>query len=178
MSNDAFEYKNKGLKAIIDTLNEKMPKAKVGIIGAKNGRVPSEKRVSKTKVNLPMGNSSVGSNDTVTNSIIGAKHEFGDHTVPQRSFLRTPIIENFQKYLEKAGAFNQKSFEKVIKEKSFLTYVKKLGIIGETIVLDAFATGGFGKWEPSNMDHKKNKQTLVETQQLRNSITSRVDEND
>ena len=49
-----------------------------------------------------------------------------------------------------------------------------MGAVGESIVQDAFSTGGFGKWKPSRMENKQTKQTLVETQQLRNSITSDV----
>ncbi len=54
--------------------------------------------------------------------------------------------------------------------------VKKVAVVAEGIVAEAFDTGGFGQWPPSDMTHKKVHQTLVETQQLRNSITSEVKE--
>jgi phage gpG-like protein len=62
----------------------------------------------------------------------------------------------------------------VLKSGTFTPWLKKVAVLAEGIVADAFASGGFGKWPPSDMTHKKNHQTLVETQQLRNSITSEV----
>ena len=147
------ELNDKKLKDLIKALKGKVPKARVGILGgAKNSR----------------------KDDTQTNAEIGAKHEFGDDQVPQRSFLRVPLSDNLQKYLEKNGAFNKDVFEKVLKEKSIYEWVKKLAITAEQIIAEGFASGGYGKWKPSNMEHKKVHQTLVETQQLRNSITSDV----
>lgn len=151
--NDSFEYKDSGLDAILKAMEDKLPVAKVGILGDKNQRE--------------------GDN---SNAEVGARAEFGIG-VDQRSFLRTPIIENFQKYLDKAMSKKDKDdVKEIIKEKSLISFVKRLGVIGEAVVLDAFDTGGFGKWKPSNMKYKKNHQTLVETQQLRNSITSEIEE--
>lgn len=149
----AFEYSDKGLSAILKALAEVAPKARVGILGNKNQR----------------NNGQANSNAT-----IGLKHEFGKDDLPIRSFLRVPIIENLKIYLERAGAFDKEAAKEVVKQKSFAPWVAKLGIIAESIVADAFSTGGFGKWKPSNMAFKKNHQTLIESQQLRNSITSEV----
>ncbi len=52
--------------------------------------------------------------------------------------------------------------------------MKRIAIVALDVVLGAFATGGYGKWKPSNMEHKKVHMTLVETQQLRNSVTEEV----
>ncbi len=94
-----------------------------------------------------------------------------------RSFLRFPIALKMQKALEESGAFNEDMLKLLFAQKSLLPWVKKLAILGEGIVLDAFETGGFGYWpglSPKTWARKKNKQILVETQQLRNSITSEV----
>lgn len=154
MNNDAFEFKDKGLKGLIRALSESSPTAKVGILGGGKARTEA----------------------FTTNAEIGAKHEFGDDTVPQRSFLRMPITEKMQKYLDESKFFDEDAFKLIINAKKLTEWVKKFAILGESIVADAFDSGGFGKWKPSNMDHKKNEQTLVETQQLRNSITSEVKE--
>jgi len=155
MSDSEFkiEVKDFGLNDLIKSLGEDIPMAKVGILGGKDVR-----------------------KDPNNNSTIGAKHEFGTHGMPVRSFLRIPIIENLQKYLEKSGFFNKEVMLNAIKQKSLVQLISKIGLVGESIVMDAFSTGGFGKWKPSNMKFKKNHQTLVETQQLRNSITSDVGE--
>lgn len=148
---DSFEYKDKGLANLIKALTVKSPTVKVGILGTKDSRTGDDKSKS--------------------NAIIGARHEFNG-----RSFLRQPLNENLQKYLLSSGAFDKKAFREVVKTKSLLPWIQKLGILGVQIVNEAFDTGGFGKWKPSNMDRKIVKQTLVETQQLRNSITSEVDQ--
>lgn len=108
-----------------------------------------------------------------SNAEIGAKHELGDG-VQKRSWLRVPLIDQWAKYLEEAGAFKTKAMLRVIKEGSFVPYLTRVMIVGERVVQDAFDSCGFGKWKPSDMTHKKTKQTLVETQQLRNSVTSEV----
>lgn len=151
MSEDV-EFNTKGLDKLLKAFKD-IPKARVGILGGKNPR-----------------------QNGGSNASVGAKHEFGDPAsgLPIRSFLRVPITEHLQEYLDKSKAFDQDALKKVISESSLREWVAKIGIVAETIVLDGFQTGGFGKWKPSNMLHKKNQQTLVETQQLRNSITSEV----
>lgn len=149
----------KNLDKLIKALKGKVPVAKVGILGSHAVRTAEEKK-------------EMGPN----NAEVGATHEFGTSKLPQRSFLRVPITENLQKYLEKSGALDKNVILQAIKDNSLFTFVKKLGAIGEAISLDSFDSGGFGKWKPSNMEFKKNKQTLVETQQLRNSISSEVKE--
>jgi hypothetical protein len=129
----------------------KLPVARVGVLGASNAR-----------------------KDQNTNAAIGAKHEFGDDGMPVRSFLRVPIKDNLEQYMEKSGFFNKNAVTNAIKQQGFVAFVTMLGVLGQRIVLDAFSSGGFGKWKPSDMTYKKNHQTLVETQQLRNSITWEV----
>ena len=173
--NDAFEYKDMGLKDLIRALSETMPVAKVGILGGKSFRSLKGDKVRNSKQSLPVGNAPVSAGgEDLTNADIGKKHEFGDDGLPMRSFLRLPITENMQKYLDESKFFGQDEVKLVLKEKSIIIWMKKIAIVAESIVADAFATGGFGKWKPSNMKNKKVQQTLVETQQLRNSITSEV----
>lgn len=142
------------LNQLIAAFSGNIPKARVGILGGKNSRA-SEK-----------GN--------VTNSEIGARHEFGGGNMPKRSFLRVPLSDHLRPALEKAGFFDEQSLQQVIKDRSIFPWVKKIAIAGLDVVLGAFETGGYGKWKPSNMASKKVHMTLVETQQLRNSITEDV----
>jgi len=154
VSDEQTTLNNKDLKKLLQILKQPSSPARVGVLGSKT-----------------MRNTSAQNNAT-----IGARHEFGEEGMPTRSFLRVPISAKLQSYAEKAGAFTPDSLKQVIKEGSFTLWNKKLGAIGEQIVSDAFDTGGFGEWKPSDMRYKKNHQTLVETQQLRNSITSEVSE--
>lgn len=150
---DSFEYKDYGLKNLIKALGKEEISGRIGILGDSQGR-DGEK----------------------TNAEIGLKHEYGDNETPQRSFLRLPLIENLQLYLNSAGAFEKDTIKAVLKTGSASTWLKKVMATAERVVADGFDTGGFGKWKPSNMKYKKNHQTLVETQQLRNSIISEVED--
>lgn len=144
-------YTDHGLEGLIKAMKGPHPKAKVGILA---NRAPRE-----------------GSGEN-NNSSIGLKHEFGDPTenLPMRSFLRQPIIEHFQEFLDKAE-IGEETIKEIAEEKTLAPLVNFFGIVGTLVVLEGFDSGGFGKWKPSNMKLKKNHQTLVETQQLRDSIS-------
>lgn len=150
------DFDTKKLDALIKGLKGELPMVKVGILGAKNART-SEK-------------------GGPSNASIGAKHEFGLDGMPVRSFLRQPLIDFMQKYLEESKAFDVEALKKILQEGTIVPWLKKIGIVAERVIADGFDSGGFGKWLPSNMEFKKNHQTLVETGQLRNAITSEVEE--
>lgn len=157
MSDDAaYTLNTKGLDKLLKAFKGKLPVARVGILGAKNARSQGKAR---------------------SNATVGAAHEFGTESVPQRSFLRIPIADHLNQYLEKAGAFKPEVLKEVVSEGTLVPWLKKIGIVAEAVVLDGFNTGGFGRWWPlsqKTVQRKKNNQILVETQQLRNSITSDV----
>lgn len=145
------EFSTKGLDQILKALKGKQPYARIGVLGTSAGRGGGP-----------------------SNAEIGAAHEFGTSTLPVRSFLRMPLTENLDKRLASAGAFNKDALNRLVKEGSMVSWVEKLAILAEAIVGEAFDSGGFGRWKPSDMSRKKIKQTLIESQQLRNSITSEV----
>jgi len=52
-----------------------------------------------------------------------------------------------------------------------------LGMLGEDVVEEAFNTGGFGQWPalaPETIRRKRSARILIETTQLRKSVSSRV----
>lgn len=148
------ELKMTGLEKLAKALKVKPPVARIGILGSNSSRTGGG----------------------ASNATIGAYHEFGTSNLPQRSFLRIPISDNLEKEMESSGALDKDTLKAVIAGGTLLPWVKKIAILAEGIVAGAFDTGGYGKWRPSNMAYKANHQTLVETQQLRNSITSEVTE--
>jgi phage gpG-like protein len=119
-----------------------------------------------------------GEQKTLTNAEVGAAHEFGTSTVHKRSFLIEPIRARLDSEMEKSGAFKPEVLAQVLKQGSVIPWVKKVASLAEGIVLDAFATGGFGKWKAwKNPNYTNNTgQLLVDTKQLRDSITSEVKE--
>ena len=199
MSDEAYEYKDHGLKLLKKILIDNASRVKVGIPSDNDNRISEGllltqpkikknsmknmlvkkniwkmKRITKKNfVDLLVGSMEAGMSQS--NATIGMKHEFGID-VPQRSFLRMPLTEQMQKYVNNKNAFDKEALLKVVKDKSIVPWLKKLGIIAENIVGDAFHTRGFGKWPVSAMFRKTNHQTLVETTQLRESITSIVEE--
>lgn len=154
MSEDAdFTFDTRKLDKLMVALKGNLPSVKIGVLGGKNARSKGP------------GHS---------NAEIGAKHEFGDEGLPIRSFLRMPITNELGKYLEKSGAFTKEALDQVIAVGSLQAWIEKVGISGVAVVLEAFNTGGYGAWKPSNMALKETKQTLVETQQLKDSISYEV----
>lgn len=152
------QLQTRGLDQLIKAIKDTLPRARVGVLGSKAIRGKS---------------SGVNAN---TNATIGAFHEFGTSTMPVRSFLRVPISDNLQKEMEASGAFDEEVLSEVVKEGTMIPWVKKMAILAEGIVAKAFATGGFGKWPAWKTPGYTNDdgRILVDTRQLRDSITSEV----
>jgi phage gpG-like protein len=177
MSDDAYTMNTKNLDQLIKALKNNMSKGRVGILGGKTMRNNTDsgpgKSVSANKGKAPKS----GIGDVTTNAAVGAIHEFGiPGRIPQRSFLRVPIAEQLPKELEKSGAFSKDELNKVIKEESLKPWIERIVLVAVNIVTEAFDTGGFGKWPKWKDPNYSNNsgQVLVDTTQLRNSITGDV----
>ena len=144
---------------------------KVGVLAAKSGREASK---------------DTEDNENLTNVEIGLLHEFGDvegeiekfgsyeEAVPIRSFIKMPL-EHKKDFLLKSMN------KKMIKAALVMGNVKKaleiLGVEAENVIQEAFESGGFGKWAPlapSTIEKKGSAAILIETGQLRRSISSQV----
>ena len=148
--NDTIEFDARGLTALLKAF--KNPgSVRVGVLGDKNDRTKGE-----------------------TNAKIGARHEYGDSTMPKRSFLRAPISANLQSYLDKAGVFEASAIVHVLREASLKVWLAKIGTVAENIVQDAFDRQGPGwaKWKGNY--RSKTGMILQDTTQLRDSIGSEV----
>jgi phage gpG-like protein len=161
MNDDTCTLNVKGLDQLLKALKAAPPVCRVGVLGEGNSRQPKE-----------------GEKHIPTNSEVGAVHEFGSPArgIPVRSFLRIPISGNLTKYLSDNGTLNKQTMKAVIKSGSVLPWMERVAATALTIVKDAFATQGFGKWpawKDSNYSNNAN-MVLVDTTQLRDSITSEV----
>lgn len=150
MSEDTTELSTDGLKKLLAAL-KRPPQIRVGILG----QAPRK-------------------DGGLNNATIGAFHEFGTTKTPVRSFLRLPISALIDKKLKEADVLDKDTAAEMVKQGSAMLLSQKIATVAEGIVAEAFDSGGFGIWPPSNMTRKKNHMTLVESQQLRNSITSEV----
>ena len=143
----------KGVDDLLKAMSD-LPSIKVGVLGPKDRRNVT----------------------TDSNATIGLEHEYGLNGKPMRSFLRMPLIKALGPALEKSHAFTRDVLQKVLRDKSIVEWCKKIAIEAEGVIADAFDTGGFGEWPKwKNPNYTNNTgMILVDTQQLRNSITSEV----
>jgi hypothetical protein len=164
----------RGLDQLIKAFKTNLSRARVGILGAKTTR-NDVKTTGGKSVNARGGRVKTKF-EISTNAAVGALHEFGTDKMPMRSFLRMPISDQLQKRMEASGSFDKEKLRQVIKQGTMETWLKEIAVIAEGIVSDAFETGGFGKWAAWKTPGYKNQanQLLVDTQQLRDSITSEV----
>ena len=115
----------------------------------------------------------------ITNAGIGLVHEKGSRTrnIPRRSFLvdtfffqgnRLISIKQHLAHWFMSGEYSAERLKKIY---------TLLGIHAENLVQKAFETGGFGKWKAlskTTIARKKSSAILIDTAQLRRSITSDV----
>lgn len=158
MNDDTIELNDEGFKKLMQAFAGHMPVARVGILGD-NTRKPVE-----------------GEKKATSNAEVGAAHEFGTEHMVRRSWLLRPLTDHLSKALENAKAFDEITLKRVIEDGSILQWVKLIGVTGESVVAEGFASNGYGKWDALKpgpyADKKKNNQILVETTQLRDSVTS------
>lgn len=175
MANSDQDFLNtKGIDQILKAMKKNLVRARVGILGQKSTRNSTPR--GGRSLNAKAGLSPKDNLDAGNNASLGAIHEFGTTKMPMRSFLRIPIADNLQKYLENSGAFSEDAIKEVAHDGTFTPWLEKMAIVGERIVADGFESEGFGKWAPWKTKGYENNtgQILQDTQQLRNSISSEV----
>lgn len=144
------EFNTAALDRLIKSL-QKTPTIKVGVLG----------NSSRT--------------GTESNATIGAAHEFGTSRMARRSFLLEPLKDELGNFMERHETLDEDTFKEVLKTGSLFVWMKRIASIAEAVVLEAFHTGGFGKWVPwKNGYSSTTGQILVESQQLMRSIASEV----
>mgnify|MGYP003630161513 FL=1 len=116
--------------------------------------------------------------NSMTNAEIGAVHEFGSFSknVPKRSFLKAPFFEKKEAFLKQMAGIVDRD---IGKNNGVDKIYSSMAVIGTAIVQQAFHTSGFGKWaplSPQTIEKKKSASILIDSGQLRKSITSRIDD--
>lgn len=153
----------KKLENCIKFMKQGMPSVIVGILGDTNQRTKGE----------------------LTNAEIGFTNEFGRMTgyprIPERSFIRMPLKTYLHKKLKTKKSLTGEQLEKAIAEGKTEQFAEKVGLVAEEVIQEAFATNGFGQWAPNapmTVELKGSDSPLIDTGQLRRSITSKVIKND
>ena len=162
---------------------------RVGILGSKTDRMATEKgnRIygwGDTRTVVAGHKKSRTTQSTKTNAEIGLMHEKGSLSggpggtrIERRSFLEMPLVwksEGLMAIRNKVWeAFTAGDQTKARLHKAY----KDLGMYAERIIQAAFESNGFGKWKAdkaSTIARKGSSMTLIDTSQLRASITSDV----
>lgn len=113
---------------------------------------------------------------TIGNASLGAVHEFGviSKNIPARSFLRMPVITQLPAALL---ATDKQLWHKIIIKNGIQGALALLGAYALDAIHLAFDTGGFGLWQKLSrytIRRKKSSAILIDTAQLRQSITAEV----
>ncbi|WP_298036430.1 hypothetical protein [uncultured Campylobacter sp.] len=111
--------------------------------------------------------------DELTNADLAMIHEFGSpaHNIPERSFLRKPLINN----AEAVANLAKNAIGKFIAGE--MSAAEALGVIGEEakgISKEAVTNGISPALKPATIKRKKSSKPLIDTGQLLNSITYEV----
>ena len=124
-----------------------------------------------------LGNKAARKEGEINNAEVGFIQEFGSYKnkIPPRSFLGMPLSLYLMEFLKKKKGFGTKEVEKAAKEGTLLELAKKVGLVAEEVIQEAFATRGFGNWKPnrpSTIKRKGSDSPLIDTGELRRSISS------
>ena len=111
--------------------------------------------------------------DELTNADLAMIHEFGSpaHNIPERSFLRKPLINNAEVVANLAKNAIGKFIAGEISLETALGYV---GEEAKSISKVAVADGISPALKPATIKRKKSSKPLIDTGQLLNSITYEV----
>lgn len=152
-----------------------MTRVKIDMSGFKPIRKAWEDRF-KTRVGILGGKASESHKGTeLTNADIGAIHEFGSlsDNIPPRSFLRLPLEAKIGEWINK----NRSRYMELMEQGNVRKFYVGMGFAAKRIINKAFVTSGFGQWaqnKPETVKRKGSSKPLIDTGQLRASITSRV----
>jgi recombinational DNA repair protein RecT len=153
--NNEVVYKDKGLNNLLANLKTNLV-TKVGIFADENNN---------------------REDGEITNSELGAIHEFGSITknIRIRSFLRSPLELKRKKLINNLKNIIAANITKKNgKEKIF----ELIGIDAYAIIQEAFETGGYGTWEPIAIKtaiKKGSSKILIDSSDLRKSIIYKVE---
>lgn len=167
---------------LLDNLRNGIDKklvVRIGILGATGrNRVQQQKGESNPDFKKRLREfqkSNKVKGDVGTNADIGLAHEKGikSKNLPRRSWLEDPLRDHLKEYFVKAG---KKAIESMLMS-SYTSAYAQLGLIAEVIIQKGFESGGYGKWKPLSpmtIARKGSSAILIDTAQLRRSITSEV----
>lgn len=148
----------------------KNDRVKVGVLAA--GGRNYEGKVVKSRVERFDIYTSTTQHE-INNPTLGLSHEFGvaSLNIPPRSFLRMPLISELPNKMRQIG---KNVWADLIAQKGLRHSLEQLGLIAVQTIEMAFATGGFGRWQPlkpQTIARKGSSAILIDSAQLRKSVS-------
>lgn len=128
--------------------------AEVGLFADNAGRVAEENRIAH-------------------NPSLGYVHEFKQVKGGVRSWLRMPLFTKLGPVIASKGA----GWFKTLHKQGAKRTLGLLGAVGEDVIQEGFATGGWGQWSALSREtirRKGSSAILIETTQMRKAVASRV----
>lgn len=161
-------FNMEGLETIQRELKKNLA-VRVGILGNKTNRSQTSRPISGSPAKR------TGKTSDMSNADIGLVHEKGSKSgnIPRRSFLEMPLALKFNDAFKAQSQF----FFQALSKGTIKQFLKKVGILGENVVQSAFESDGFGRWpklKQSTIRRKGSSAILIDSAQLRGSITSDV----
>lgn len=163
-----------GLEEMKNAIGSSM-RARVGVLGGSQHQ--NEHLASKNFKNNTAATRRVPADDAgLSNAELMLIMMFGSlkKNIPARDPLLTPLIRHRRELIQKLGTGSMRAAFMAGDYKKMFTL---LGIAAEGIVQEAFETSGDGSWKgnaQSTIDAKGSSQPLIDTAQLRQSISSDV----
>lgn len=148
--------KDKGYKKAISSFKElsKKPSVKIGVL-EKSGE-----------------HKSLENSEALTVVEVATFNEFGTETIPERSFIRSTVDQNFEDYVEKSRTLQNKIIMQELDVK------KALSILGEKIqadIVSAINNGIEPENSPKTIAAKGSSKPLIDSGQLKQSIKYQVE---
>lgn len=159
-----------------DLARNRDARVKVGVLGSKASRKFDIERAVVSRHDGKDQRVAVKRPAAMNNAELGAIHEFGSviHNLPSRSFLRMPLIWKLPIALKNQSP---ERWTRLLVKRGILAWLDVLGAVALSIIQAAFASGGFGRWQPLKaftIRRKGSAAILIDTAQLRQSVTAEV----
>lgn len=137
------------------------------------GLIEMTDRIAAMRGRVEIGVPASASQDGTSLAMIAAVHEFGsaDGRIPERSFLRPGINDN----LERFRRLNFENLKRVAAGGMSLTNaLGRLGEAGAAAVKLQITNGSYVSLKPATIKRKRSSKPLIDSGQLRQSITYRI----
>lgn len=121
-----------------------------------------------------LGSHATRSDSNETNADIGLWHEFGipDQNLPERSWLRMPMIKALPSHLAKVG---QQMFLGFIARNGIVKALKALGFEAESVISESFNSDGFGLWAPWSPAYAREREELARRKTGKENFIGAID---